>query len=71
MKILRCYKMTITRWLEDGALSYERLYAAVYEQSKAAAMRLAAENVKNFRSCKVEQVVNAEPGAAIGIKWIT
>lgn len=69
-KPLHVYKCTITHWDQPGSLSYGFLFAAITAESKAAAVRMAAANVENFRTCKVEQVVDAKPGATAGIKGL-
>ena len=59
-KPLHVYKCTVTHWDQPGSLSYGFLFAAITAESKAAAVRMAAANVENFRTCKVEQVVDAD-----------
>lgn len=70
MKELKGFKCQITHYLSENSSSFGYLFATITAASKAEAQKIAAANVKLYRSCKVEQVVNAAPGAVKGIVWI-
>lgn len=70
MKELKGFKCQITHYLTEGNSSFGYLFATITATSKAEAQRIAAANVSQYRSCKVEQVVDAAPGAVKGIAWI-
>lgn len=69
-KELHRYKCEVQEHLSEGSLSYVIRYAAITAESKAEAKRIAAQNVKHFKLCKVEQVTEAQPDAAKGIEWL-
>ena len=71
MKKLQKYKCTVEEWLDgDRKGSYSLYFAEIIAESKAEAGRIAAKNVKNFKKCKVEQVVPCAQDAVKGIRWI-
>lgn len=71
MKKLQKYKCTVEEWMyEDRKGSFSLYFAEIIAESKAEAGRIAAKNVKNFKKCKVEQVVPCAPDAVKGIRWI-
>lgn len=70
-KPLHVYKCEITSFMGEGMLSYSFDYAEITAESKAEAVRMASLEVDHFRTCKVEQRLDAKPGAVKGIKWLS
>ena len=70
MKSLLTYKVEIHDAFWEGSLSYVIRYAEIIAETKAEAMRLAAQSCKHFKRCKIEQSALAAPDAVKGVQWI-
>ena len=64
------FKCEIQSFTREGGLSYQIGYAVIIAESKAEAKRIASENVKLFKRCKIEQVTEAAADAAKDIRWM-
>ena len=72
MKRLIRYKCMIEKYLADAKGSFEIMYAEITAETKAEAMRMASTSVEinNFKRCKIEQSVIADPDAIKGVQWL-
>lgn len=77
MKRLMRYKCVIENYLSEPTEanlkyggSFEILYAEITAETKAEAMRMASTSVENFKRCKIEQSVIADPDAFKGVRWL-
>ena len=70
MKRLIRYKCMIENYLTDAKGSFEIMYAEITAETKAEAMRMASTSVENFKRCKIEQSVIADPDAIKGVQWL-
>ena len=69
MKQLKVFDCEITEYFRPGSLSYHVHQAAITASGIAAAKKIASENVKLYRSCKILRTVDAAPDAESGIVW--
>lgn len=67
---MKTYKTEIHEAVSDSGLSYSIKYAEITADSKAEAMRMAAQSVEHFKRCKIEQSVIAKPDAIKGVQWL-
>ena len=67
---MKTYKTEIHEAVSDSGLSYSIKYAEITADSKAEAMRMAAQSVDNFKRCIVVQTVDADPDAIEGVQWL-
>lgn len=70
MKRLIRYKCVIENYLADAKSSFEIKYAEITAETKAEAMRMASTSVENFKRCKIEQSLIADPDAIKGVQWL-